>query len=114
MKLLQDGVVHRPETQLPYQKWNFFILWHSSNFSWVKSKYNDVFAKIDHLDNWDKVYVFFKGRKYTYELYQKKVVNPDEIWVYWYIPWRNLSIMTCWPIGSVKQRMIWLFRLVKQ
>lgn len=111
MKLLEKGVVHRPETQLPYQNGNFFILWHSSNFAWLKSDYNDVFAKIDLLKEWDEVYVYYEGRKYTYKLYEKKVVDPSAIEEYGYIPWRNLSIMTCYPIWSIKNRLIAKFRL---
>lgn len=109
--LLEDGVVHRPETQLPHQSWNFFILWHSSNYSWIQSEYNNIFAKLDFLDLWDQVFVYYEWRKYIYELSEKKIVDPNAIEVYWYIPGHNLSIMTCWPIWSVKQRMIWIFSL---
>lgn len=113
LKLLENWVAHRPETQLPFQKWNFFILWHSSNYAWVNSKFNNIFAKIDLLNLNDEVYVYYKWRKYTYWLKEKKVVNPDAIEVYGYMPWYNLSLMTCWPIWSVKQRMIWIFELKK-
>lgn len=112
LKILEQWVVHRPETQMPYQKWNFFILWHSSNFPWIKSEYNNVFAKIDLLELWDIAYIYYKNRKYVYELYEKKIVDQNEISVYWYIPWRNMSIMTCYPIWSIKNRMIAKFNLI--
>jgi len=113
LDLLKDGVVHRPETQMPYQKGNFFILWHSSNYSWIKSNYNNIFAKIDFLNQGDEAYVIYQKRKYTYKLYNKKIVNADQLEVYWFIPGYNLSIMTCYPIGSTKQRLIALFSLEK-
>jgi len=113
MKLLEKWVVHRPETQMPYQKGNFFILWHSSNYAWIHSEYNNIFAKLDLMDLWDEVIVYYKWRKYIYELYEKKIVDPSAIEVYWYITWYNLSIMTCYPIGSVKSRLIAIFKLKK-
>ena len=113
MKLLEKWVVHRPETQIPYQKGNFFILWHSSNYAWLNSEYNNIFAKLDLMDLWDEVIVYYKWRKYIYELYEKKIVDPSAIEVYWYITWYNLSIMTCYPIGSVKSRLIAIFKLKK-
>lgn len=113
LSLLQKWVVHRPETQLPYQQWNFFILWHSSNYARLKSKYSNIFSKIDLLNLWDNIYVYYKGRKYTYELSEKKIVDSSAIEVYWYIPWYNLSIMTCWPIWSAKNRLIAISKLKK-
>lgn len=111
MKLLENWVVHRPETQLPYQSWNFFILWHSSNFPWIKSKYSNIFDRIDKMENGDLVYIYYEWRKYVYELYQKDIVEPTQLEVYGYIPGRNLSIMTCYPLGSTSHRLIAKYRL---
>jgi len=114
LEILKKWVVHRPETQLPYQKWNFFILWHSSNYAWIHSKYNNIFSKIDLLNLWDKIFIYYKWRKYTYTLSEKKIVDPSAIEVYWYLPWYNLSIMTCFPIGSTKSRLIAIAKLEKK
>lgn len=113
LDLLEKWVVHRPETQKPNQEWNFFILWHSSNVAWVESEYSNIFAKLDLMNLTDRAYVYYKWRKYTYELNEKQVVPPTAIEVYWFIPWHNLSIMTCYPIWSVSSRLIWKFSLIK-
>jgi len=113
LKLLEKWVVHRPETQKPDQRGNFFLIWHSSNYPWIKSQYNNIFAKIPKLKKWDKVYIFYKWRKFTYEMYTKFVVPSTALEVYWYIPWYNLSLMTCYPIWTDKNRMIVRFHLLK-
>lgn len=113
LKMLEKWVVHRPETQMPDQKWNFFLIWHSSNYPWIKSKYNNIFAKIPKLKNWDKAYVYYKWRKFTYEMYDSIIVPATAIEVYWFLPWYNLSLMTCYPIWTDKKRMVVRFRLLK-
>jgi hypothetical protein len=49
MEELRKGVVRYPGTAEPGEVGNTFIFGHSSNFPWVKSEYNDVFALIDQL-----------------------------------------------------------------
>lgn len=114
LKMLEQGVVHRPETQLPEQNWNFFLIGHSSNLPWIKSKYNNIFAWLPRLNEGDKVKIYYKGRKFVYEMYTKFVVPPTAVDVYGYIPWHNLTIMTCYPIWTDKDRMIGRFRLTTQ
>lgn len=114
LKMLEQGVVHRPETQLPEQNWNFFLIGHSSNLPWIKSKYNNIFAWLPRLNEGDKVKIYYKGRKFVYEMYTKFVVPPTAVDVYGYIPWHNLTIMTCYPIWTDKDRMIGRFRLITQ
>lgn len=111
LKLLEDGVAHRPETQLPEQNWNFFLIWHSSNLPWIKSKYNNIFAGIWRLSEWDIVKVYYKWRVFTYKMYTQFIVPPEAVDVYWYVPWHNLTLMTCWPVWTDKDRLIVRFSL---
>ena len=113
LKLLEDWVVHRPETQMPDQNGNVFLIWHSSNYPWIKSKYNDIFAWITKLKEWDKVYVYYKWRKFIYTLYTTFIVPPTAVDVYWYLPWNVLTLMTCYPLWTDKNRYIARFTLDK-
>lgn len=111
IKLLEKWVAHRPETQLPDQSWNFFVIGHSSNLPWIKSKYNNIFASIWRLKEGDIVKVYYKWRVLTYKMYTSFIVPPEAVDVYWYIPWYNLTLMTCWPVWTDKDRLIVRFSL---
>lgn len=50
MEELKNGIVRYPGTALPGQVGNSFIFGHSSNYPWIKSEYNDVFALLDNLE----------------------------------------------------------------
>jgi len=113
LKSLENGVAHRPETQKPDQKGNFFLIWHSSNYPWIKSKFNNIFAKIPKLENGDIAYIYYQWRKFEYEVYTKFVVPPTAIDVYSFIPGYNMTLMTCYPIWTDKNRMIVRFKLKK-
>lgn len=113
LQLLTKGVVHRPETQLPDKQWNFFVMWHSSNYFRENSPYSYIFAKLDLLQNWDILEVIYKWKLYIYELYESEIVEPSQIDVYNYIPWYNATLMTCYPVWTDKQRLIAKFKLKK-
>lgn len=106
-KLLQ-GVVHYKGTALPSQDaGNVFITGHSSNYWWIKSNFNQVFALLPQLKVGDKVALTYKNNKYVYEVYDKFVVNPDQIDVLKTIDnMSTLTLMSCVPIGTNFQRLI--------
>jgi LPXTG-site transpeptidase (sortase) family protein len=94
---------------------NVFIFGHSSNFPWVKSEYNDVFALLDTLKNGDEVIIFYNQKKYTYKITDRAIVKPGDVKV---LNSRDhskkeLSLMTCWPIGTVLERIILFAELVE-
>ena len=108
MEELQKWVVRYPGTSLPWQTWNAFIFWHSSNYPWLKWQYNDVFALLDKLSPGDEIIVYYWQKKYTYTMKEKTVVKP---WNVKALQSRDpskkeLSLMTCWPIGTNINRLI--------
>lgn len=74
----------------------------------MKSQYNDVFALLDTLENGDDVVIFYEQKKYTYRITDRAIVKPGDMTV---LASRDpkkkeLAIMTCWPIGTVLERII--------
>ncbi len=115
MEELKNGVVRYPGTALPGQKGNLFIFGHSSNYPWIKSDYNDVFALLDTLQNGDEIIVYYNQKKYTYTITDRVVVKPGDVEV---LNSRDpskkeISLMTCWPIGTTLERMIVFGELVE-
>jgi len=103
---LKDGVAHYNGTSLPGEGGNIFIVGHSSNYFWVQSDYNNIFALLDKLQPRDRIEVSYKGNKYVYEVQQTTIVKPNEVQVLENTPKETLSLMTCWPIGTSLKRML--------
>ena len=115
MEELKKGVVRYPGTAQPGEVGNTFIFGHSSNYPWVQSEYNDVFALIDTLVDGDEIIVYYNQQKYTYRITDRATVRPGDTRV---LSARDptkkeLSIMTCWPIGTTLERYIIFAELVE-
>lgn len=114
MKELVNGIVRYPWSARPGELWNSFIFGHSSNFPWVESKYNDVFALLDNVVFWDEIIAYYWQKKYTYRIKEKKIVKPGDVSILKRNNWvSEISLMTCWPVWTTLNRMIVIWELVK-
>ncbi len=114
MEELSNGVIRYPWSAKPWELWNSFIFWHSSNFPWIKWEYNDVFALLDTIVFWDEIIAYYNQKKYVYKIKEKKIIKPGDVSVLK----RNtnkkeISLMTCWPIGTTLNRMIVIGELIE-
>lgn len=115
MKDLEKWVIRYPGSAKPWDQWNAFIFWHSSNFPWVPWEYNDVFALLDHLENGDQIIVYYKQKKFVYEVQGKTTITPGDVSVLKKESKEaELSVMTCWPIGTTLKRLVVNAKLVPQ
>lgn len=103
---LKNGVVHYKGSSMPGDGGNVFITGHSSNYFWIKSDYNQVFALLDKLDKTDRISISYNNKIYTYEVVEKKVVNPSQVEVLNATKNEVLTLMTCWPVGTSLNRLI--------
>lgn len=115
MQELVNGIVRYPGSARPGENGNSFIFWHSSNFPWLEWKYNDVFALMDNLSFWDEIIVYYGQKKYIYQVKEKKIIKPGDTSV---LKRNNniaeISLMTCWPVGTTLNRMVVVWELVKE
>jgi len=107
MNELQKGVIRYPGTAYPGEEGNAFIFGHSSNYPWIKGDYNDAFALLDNVVFGDDIIVYYKQKKYTYTVTEKKIVKPGDVQILQRQEGKKeLSLMTCWPVGTTLNRMI--------
>ena len=113
-KELEKGVIKYPGSANPGEAGNAFVFGHSSNFPWIKGDYNDVFALLDNVSFGDEVIVYFKQKKYVYVTREKHVIKPG------YVnamkgreTAKQLTLMTCWPVGTTLNRLIVTGELVE-
>ena len=88
----------------PGQGGNVFIYGHSS--AEKASKYQKVFANLSNLDNGDLLILNYRGIGYNYTVKEKKIVEKDDFSVLDKTDHEQLSLMTCWPIGTNEKRLI--------
>ena len=115
MEELKKWVVRYPGTARPGEEGNVFIFGHSSNYPWIPSEYNEVFALLDQLQNGDEIIVFYHQKKYTYVVSDRATIKPGDTTA---LEKRDpkkrwLSLMTCWPIGTTLERLI-IFADIKE
>lgn len=103
---LLKGVVHSLGTALPGQDGNVFITGHSSYYPWIQSDYKNVFTLLDRLELNDAIIVDYQNVIFQYQIENIKVVNPNDLSVMDSLPGKNLTLMTCVPVGTNLNRLI--------
>ena len=117
-KALQDGTIHYPSTQLPGQSGknfnsNVVILGHSGSNVTAPGNYKFIFSKLRHMELEDLIVVNYKGTKYIYKIYEKKIVEPDQIEVLQPGDYNNtLTLITCDPPGTIDKRLVLLAKQI--
>ena len=107
MDQLQNGVVHYPGTGTPGEAGNAFMFGHSSNYPWAKGDYNQVFAMLGDMEEGDEITVYYNQRQYTYTVREKTVIQPGDTQALKRDPdKKELSLMTCWPVGTTLHRLL--------
>jgi LPXTG-site transpeptidase (sortase) family protein len=103
---LLDGVVHYPGTAAPGQKGNAFLTGHSSNVFWEKSIFNTVFALLPKIQVGDDIFVTYDQREYHYKVIEKKEVLPNDVSILKQGPEKQLTLVTCTPVGTTLKRLV--------
>lgn len=107
-KALNDGVFHYPTTATPGQNGNVAVFGHSSNNIFNKGKYKFAFVLLKELEPGDIFYMTYGGKVYTYKVYAKKIVNPEDTWVLGSVEGKTATaaLITCDPPGTTKHRLV--------
>jgi len=104
---LKKGVAHAQGSALPGQPGNVYLFAHSTDSFYNVGKYNAVFYLIGKLEKKDKIYIYYKSIKYTYEVTDKAIVNPEETKYLNRLSEENtLTLQTCYPPGTTFKRLI--------
>jgi sortase A len=99
-------VVHYPGTAEPGQNGNVVITGHSSYFVWDPGGFKDVFALLHEVNIGDKIIVYHQQIPYSYQVYDKKVVMPDQVDVLTQAGENRLTLITCTPVGTNLKRLV--------
>lgn len=101
---LTKGVALMQGSSLPGLSGNIFIYGHSS--SDIQSPYEKIFATLNDLVIGDQIKVHYKGQNFTYAVSKQKIIDKDDLSVLQSTTEETLTLMTCWPVGTSKQRLV--------
>jgi sortase A len=104
---LEGGVVHYADTALPGYEGNVVIVGHSSNNIFNKGRYKFAFVLLSRMEPGDTFYLQKGGKRYTYEVYEKKIVKPNDVSVL--RPGSHkatATLITCDPPGTSINRLV--------
>ncbi|MGQ0679240.1 MAG: class E sortase [Actinomycetota bacterium] len=96
---LKKGPGHYPETVAPGELGNAVISGH-------RTTYGAPFYRLDELEEGDEIVVYDASGSYKYKVTEKKVVAPTEIGVIAPSTDARLTLTTCHPKFSARQRLI--------
>lgn len=104
---LERGVVHYATTPTPGQNGNAVIFGHSSNNILNKGKYKFAFVLLSKLEKGDVFYLTHNKVRYSYRVYQKKIVSPTELGVLGASDKpATATLITCDPPGTSLNRLV--------
>jgi len=113
MEELENGVIRYPGSAKPGEEGNTFVFGHSSNFPWMKGDYNDVFSLLDKVVYDDEIIVYYGQKEYVYKIRTKEVIRPGDVSVLKRNKGKSeITLMTCWPIGTTLNRLILIGELI--
>jgi LPXTG-site transpeptidase (sortase) family protein len=114
-----DYLGHYAGTAYPGEVGNSFIYGHSVvPFLFNENNYKTIFSNLHKLENGDIIEVTFEDKIYKYEVFDKKILSPDDVkpletLTPAFLNERTLSLMTCTPPGTTLKRLIVGARLVE-
>lgn len=104
---LTKGVAHAKGTAFPDQFGNVFIFSHSSGNWYEANRFNSIFYLLHKMEKNDTIYVFYKKRKFTYKVREKKLVDAKAVsYLLGNSQEKTLTLMTCWPPGTTIKRLL--------
>lgn len=98
-KALKKGPGHYEETPLPGQPGNSAIAGH-------RTMYGHPFRHLDQLEDGDEILVRTQEGSFTYRVNEKKVVSPTDLSVIDSTEETRLTLTTCNPVGSARERLV--------
>jgi LPXTG-site transpeptidase (sortase) family protein len=112
---LKRGVIHYPGTAEPGEKGNVFITGHSSYYLWDDGRYKDVFALLHTVKVGDEIQVQHKNETHTYKVEEvKQVKNKDVSVLAQSGDEKQLTLMTCTPVGTNIRRLVVIAKEVEE
>lgn len=102
-RLVDNNIVHLPQSAMPGSIGNAVYTAHSSNTVW--NYYSNIFSTINKLESGDKILLYKGIDFFVYEVYNKEVIS-NKFEDIRGTSNEGLVLTTCWPIGTNNKRLV--------
>lgn len=99
--LVNKGVWHIPHSSTPDKGSNTVLVGHRFSY-----KDPAVFYHLDKLDIGDPIVAAYEGKLYYYKVRETKIVNPKDVYIEDPTDESILTLYTCHPLWSTRQRLV--------
>lgn len=99
--LVNKGVWHIPRSSTPDKGSNTVLVGHRFTY-----KDPAVFYHLDKVEVGDPIIAVYSGKLYNYKVSEKKIVNPTDVYVEDPTDDSRLTLYTCHPVWSTRQRLV--------
>ena len=106
---LKKGLWRRPSTSTPEKSGNTVIVGHRFTYRGPA-----IFYHLDVLKVNDSFSLYWNGKEYAYKVREVKVVEPNETSVEGPTTQPTLTLYTCTPMWTSKQRLVVVADLIKE
>jgi sortase A len=103
---LEKGLAQIEGTALPGNTGNIYITGHSSDSAWKKGDYKEIFSTLDKIKKDDKIFLKYQNQVYVYQVLDQKIADANDASILAQGKEYELSLGTCWPVGTDKNRLI--------
>jgi len=103
---LKNGVAHASTSSLPGEGGTVYLFAHSSDVPWRITRYNTAFFKLGNTEKGDEIIVRKDGEKFSYKIFDKKEVWPNEVEYLTEDQGDVLILQTCTPVGTALKRLL--------
>jgi len=104
-KALQNGVAQMKGTALPGEG-NTVIFGHSNFYGDDSGEYKNIFYNLNQLEIGDEIKILSNGKILRYLVSEIKMVEAKNIDVIKQKGKKELTLITCWPPGTIDQRLV--------
>lgn len=107
--LNRGGIWHIPKTSDPAKGGNFVVSGH--RWQYLPPSSTTLYL-LDKVKNGEPVIVYWHGTEYDYHIVRRDVVDPSRVDILNPTPKPQLTIFTCTPVFSTKQRLVLFGELI--
>jgi len=103
---LENGVAQLKGSAKPGEGSNIFIFGHSSFYWYKPGNYKEIFKNLADIKKGDEIILWYNQKEFKYKVTETKVVSPSKVDVLQPTPQEQVTLMTCIPPGTTRQRLI--------
>lgn len=109
---LKNGIGHHPDSVWPNTKGNVVLAGHNFDLD-SENNYGQIFMELRKVDIGNQVTIEYQDKKYTYEVFKKETVKPDDTSLFFQSNEWLLTFYTCDPPYTDWKRLVFQAKLVK-